>query len=334
MKRLAGRYQLVRELATHDRVRVYQAVDTQSGMPVLVKTMQTSGPENIDAFIRFQQEGVVLSTLRHQNIWEVKGTFLEEGMTCIVLEYVDGQPLSELVADERLTLSRLKVIMRQVASALAYAHERGIIHRDINPENIVVAANDRVKLRDMVELGLARVVRAGATPNTSASSGIGTPLYLAPEQIKGEAADGRTDIYALGAVLYHVVTGHAPFEGKGPVDVMRAHVETQPRPPRELNPSLPPDWDALILKMLAKDPAKRLQTAAELESSIAGLSEGGSVLQDGAPREVAAGDRKAQPGEQVASGGGNPLGAVRCPKCGRESRGKFCGACGTRLVPG
>jgi DNA-binding beta-propeller fold protein YncE len=163
--------------------------------------------------------------------------------------------------------------MRQVAAALACAHGRGIVHRDIKPDNIMVVGDDQVKVTDF---GIARMLRPidAVTTMTSTGMTMGTPLYMAPEQIEGKKVDGRADIYSLGAVLYQAVTARPPFEGEDPLTVAISHVRDAPRPPREINPNVPKDWEALILKALAKDPADRFQSAAALDTALAALSEG------------------------------------------------------------
>jgi serine/threonine-protein kinase len=137
---------------------------------------------------------------------------------------------------ERLPLPRIKGLMSQVAAALIYAHGRAIVHRDIKPDNIMVVGDDHVKVTDF---GIARILRSGGTLNTATGTSIGTPLYMAPEQIEGTRIDGRADIYSLGTVMYHLVTGHPPFEGQDPLTVAFKHVHRPPQPPRELNADVP-----------------------------------------------------------------------------------------------
>ena len=266
--RLGGRYQLVRELGAGGMGRVFQAVDTETGRAVAAKIMIGSD-DNLEALLRFQQEGAVLSTLKHPNIVEVYGTFLEEHTSCIIMELLEGRSLGQLLkSDGRFPLPRVKHLMHQVASALAYAHGRAIVHRDIKPDNIMVVGDDHVKVTDF---GIARILRTGATLNTATGMSIGTPLYMAPEQIEGQKVDGRADLYSFGAVMYQMVTGHPPFEGEDPLTIAFKHVHKAPQPPREVNADVPEDWEVLILKALAKDPSDRFQTAAALEEAVATL---------------------------------------------------------------
>jgi serine/threonine protein kinase/class 3 adenylate cyclase/sugar lactone lactonase YvrE len=269
VRALGGRYQLVSELGAGGMGRVFQAVDTRDDSPVAVKILFASSAAGIDALLRFQQEGAVLAALTHPNIVEVKGTFLEEHISCIIMELLDGISLAEVLRVQQPDLPRIKHLLAQVAAPLAYAHGRNIVHRDIKPDNIMILAGDTVKVTDF---GIARVLGTGATLNTATGMGIGTPLYMAPEQIEGSHVDGRADIYALGAVLYQMVTGKPPFEGEDPITIGFKHLQEAPQSPTAVTADLPPDWEDLILRMLAKDPEDRPQTAREVEASIEALS--------------------------------------------------------------
>jgi hypothetical protein len=267
--------------------RVFQAIDTETGRAVAVKILLASD-DNLDALLRFQQEGAVLSTLRHPNIVEVYGALLdgEQHTSSIIMELLEGRSLGRILQAEHLALERVSHIAQQVASALAYAHSRGIIHRDVKPDNIMIVGNDHVKVTDF---GIARILGTGATLNTATGMSIGTPLYMSPEQIEGRRVDGRTDIYSLGAVLYQMVTGRPPFEGSDPLTVAFKHVHKDPQHPSEIAADVPPEWEEIILKALAKDPSDRYQSAAAMGEAIAALGAGEPVAEpdgreeDGAP---------------------------------------------------
>ena len=173
--------------------RVYQAVDTSTGRAVAAKVLIPSAENKLESLLRFQQEGAVLSTLKHPNIVEVYGTFLESDTCCIIMELLEGRSLAQILRAEHLSLSRIKHIMAQVAAALAFAHSRGIVHRDVKPDNIMVVGDDQVKVTDF---GIARVLLEGNSFDSLTSTGmsVGTPLYMAPEQIEGQKVDGRTDV--------------------------------------------------------------------------------------------------------------------------------------------
>jgi serine/threonine protein kinase, bacterial len=271
LRALAGRYRLVRELGAGGMGRVFQAVDTRTGNQVAAKIMFASRDVDLDLLLRFQQEGAVLSTLKHPNIVQVYSTFLEEHASVIIMELLQGQPLDKALGSGPLDFARIRRLLGQVTNALAYAHSKSIVHRDIKPDNIMVIDGDLVKITDF---GIARIVRDNVSGSTMMGTGmtLGTPLYSAPEQIEGRKVDGRADVYALGTVLYQLVTGHPPFDGADPLTVAYKHVNQAPEPPREINADVPEDWEALILKALAKDPADRFQSAASMERAIAELS--------------------------------------------------------------
>jgi serine/threonine-protein kinase len=264
---LAGRYRLTREIGAGGMGRVFEAVDLRTGARVAAKLMFARTEADPRALRRFQQEGEVLAALSHPNIVRVFGTYLDEHSSAIVMERLEGRSLGQVLDEGTPALPRLRHIAEQVAAALAAAHERGIVHRDIKPDNIMVLAGDRVKVTDF---GIARIARPPGAGTTLTSTGVtmGTPLYMAPEQIEGGVVDARSDIYSLGAVLYRGVTGRAPFTADDPLTIAYKHVNEAPIPPRELRPDLPEDWNALILRALAKDPADRFAAAAAMEEAL------------------------------------------------------------------
>jgi serine/threonine protein kinase len=291
-------------------VHVHKAIDTQTGNPIILRSFQVEDDDDMDAFLRFQQEGALLSTLRHPNIYRVMATFLEGHTGYMAMEFVEGRPLSQILAAERLEPARIKFIAQQVASALAYSHSKNMVHRDISPENIVVIADDAVKVRALTELGMARLMKSGITDGTSRSLTLGKPAYLSPEQITERPSDGRSDVYSLGAVLYHMATGHPPFAGKDTIAVARQVVNTMPVRPTTYDPQLPSDWEAILLRSMAKDPEQRFPTMKAMERAIAALSV-----------PAAASTTPPIPTQDLET----------CPRCGKEGRGQFCSSCGTRL---
>jgi CubicO group peptidase (beta-lactamase class C family) len=199
-------------------------------------------------------------------------TFVEEHASCIIMELLEGKSLGQLLQDGPLPLPRARELALQVAEALGYAHSQEIVHRDIKPDNVMVLPGDQVKVTDF---GIARILQPDTSLQTIATTGMrmGTPSYMAPEQIEGKQIDARTDVYALGAMLYHMVTGRPPFEGSDALAVAVKHLQEEPVPPSQIDPAIPADWDALILKAMAKDPSKRFQSATDMQKAIASLGE-------------------------------------------------------------
>jgi serine/threonine-protein kinase len=270
LQTLGGRYTLIRQVAAGSMGRIFEAVDNETGDVVAAKIMFSRAEADPRALRRFEQEGAILARLQHPNIVTIHGTYMEEFTNCIVMEMLEGLTLGRLMRAERLSLERLKGIALQVTSALACAHEQGIVHRDIKPDNIIVLTGDRVKVTDF---GIARLVRPKSSLTTQPSTGmtVGTPLYMAPEQVEGRRIDGRADLYSLGGVLYEAVTGRLPFGGDDPLNIALKHVHEPPVPPRQIDPEIPPDWEDLILRALAKDPAARFASAGAMEQAIAAL---------------------------------------------------------------
>jgi serine/threonine protein kinase/DNA-binding SARP family transcriptional activator/DNA-binding beta-propeller fold protein YncE len=270
LQTLGGRYTLIRQVAAGSMGRIFETVDTETGDVVAAKIMFSRTEADPRALRRFEQEGAILARLQHPNIVTIYGTYLEEFTNCIVMEMLEGVTLGRLMRSERLSLERLKDIALQVTAALACAHEQGIVHRDIKPDNIIVLPGDRVKVTDF---GIARLVRPKSSLTTQPSTGmtVGTPLYMAPEQVEGRRIDGRADLYSLGGVLYEAVTGRPPFVGDDPLSIALKRVHESPVPPRQIDPEIPPDWEDLILRALARDPDARFASAGAMEQAIAAL---------------------------------------------------------------
>jgi CubicO group peptidase (beta-lactamase class C family)/transcriptional regulator with XRE-family HTH domain len=272
VRSLGGRLELQGEIGAGAMGRVFRAYDRTLGATVAAKLVLARAEINLDTLLRFQQEGAVLARLEHPHIVRIYDTFVEEHATCIIMELLEGCSLGQLLHDGPLPLPRARHLALQVAEALAYAHLHGIVHRDIKPDNVMVLADDQVKVTDF---GIARFLQPDTTLQTFATTGmrLGTPLYMAPEQIAGTNIDARTDVYALGALLYHMVTGRPPFEGSDALTVAVQHLQEEPAPPSMHNAAIPADWDALILRALQKDPARRFQSAKEMEAAVAALGE-------------------------------------------------------------
>jgi serine/threonine-protein kinase len=284
---------------------VYRAVDLILGRSVAVKTLPwllaDQDPSNI---ARFEREARAAAALSHPAIVSVYDTGVDAGTHFIVMELVDGRSLQAILRDEGpLVPERTASIAGRVADALAAAHARGIVHRDIKPANVMVAKDGSVKVLDF---GIARA--AGSSTLTQGSSVIGTAAYMSPEQAVGKPADERSDIYALGCVLYALLTGGPPFSGDGSAAVMHQQANSAPRPPRAANPRIPIALSALVMKMLAKAPGERPQSAAEVRDQLRQLSGGRGVAAAAATKPTVPLRRteatRRLPGVAAVAGGG------------------------------
>jgi serine/threonine-protein kinase len=234
---------------------------------------------------RFRREAQAAANLSHPNIVPVFDWGEDTGTYFIVMEFIDGRPLSSILKSAGpLSAERTADVGAHVAAALGYAHKHGVIHRDVKPGNVLITDEGQVKVTDF---GIARALNTEESL-TQTGAVMGTATYFSPEQAEGIGVDARSDIYSLGVVLYEMVTGRPPFLGDTPVAVASKHVRDHPPAPRELNPSIPPTFEAIILKSMAKDPAHRYATAEELRADLLRFNEGRSVLAMGDTTTVVA----------------------------------------------
>jgi hypothetical protein len=259
----AGRYEILGELGHGGMGVVYRAKDPLIGRTVAVKTIRLSeegtGMSHAQLVERFQTEARAAGLLTHPNIVVIYDAGETEGLYYITMELVNGKSLQSLLdSGEKFPLPRLLRIMEQVCAALQFAHDHNVVHRDIKPANIMLAADDLVKITDF---GTAKILQYGASQQTSA---MGTPGYMSPEQIKGKAVDGRTDIFSLGVMLYEMTTGQRPFRGQDVAAILYRILNEDPAPPQKLNPSLPLGVSSTILKAMAKSPHLRYENCREL----------------------------------------------------------------------
>ncbi|MGH9184049.1 MAG: protein kinase domain-containing protein [Acidimicrobiales bacterium] len=264
---VAGRYRLVRELARGGMAQVWEAVDDVLTRPVAIKILAPTLASDETFVTRFRQEAVAAARLSHPHIVSIYDTCGGGEVEAIVMELVRGTTLRQLL-DERapLPVGRAVEIATQVADALGHAHDHGLVHRDIKPGNILLA-DDRVLVADF---GIAKAA-AGAADLTDAGQVIGTARYLSPEQVHGGAVDARSDVYALGVVLYEMLCGCPPFGGDSATAVAVARLTTDPAPPRQLRADLPIELDQVVRRALARQPEQRYATAAELEGALAAV---------------------------------------------------------------
>jgi serine/threonine-protein kinase len=270
--RTLAHYRVLEQIDAGGMGVVYRARDEHLERDVALKVLPDGALADEAARSRFHREALSLSRLNHPNIEAVYDFDTQEGVDFLVLEYVPGVTLSDRLAEGPLPGSEILALGRQLADALAAAHARGVIHRDLKPQNLRVTPEAFLKVLDF---GLARLLEPAdsAAPTRTAietRGPAGTPPYMAPEQLRGESADARTDIYGAGAVLYEMATGRRPFgEASGAV-LSDAILHQTPRPPSEVNPQVPGELSRIILRALAKRPAERQQSARELRDELEG----------------------------------------------------------------
>jgi beta-lactam-binding protein with PASTA domain/tRNA A-37 threonylcarbamoyl transferase component Bud32 len=271
---LGGRYRLGEQIGSGGMAKVYRAEDSRLDRPVAVKILSaqfSSDPSFVD---RFRREAQTAAKLSHPNIVGVYDNGSEDDTHYIVMEFVEGRTLDEFLAGGgRLSPTKAVEVVEAICDALQYAHERGVVHRDVKPGNVMVTREGQVKVMDF---GIARVTTTVETIAQTAAV-LGTAAYLSPEQAKGERVDRRSDLYSLGCVLYELLTGAPPFAGDSAMAVAMKHVQQSPRVPSEKNRDITPQMDAVVMKALAKNPDNRYQTAGELREDLERLRRGEAV---------------------------------------------------------
>jgi serine/threonine protein kinase len=271
---LLDRYEVGRLLGAGGMAEVYEGRDRLLARRVAIKVLQAQFARDPSFLIRFKREAQAAASLSHPNIVGVYDTGSEDGTHFIVMEYVDGRTLKDVIrAEGPLYPERAAEICEDVCSALVAAHARGLIHRDIKPGNVMLTPDGKVKVMDF---GIARATTSETITQTAAV--VGTAQYISPEQAQGQTVDFRSDLYSVGCCLYEMLTGTVPFTGATPVAIAYRHVREDPTPPRMLNPDVPPPLEAIVLKAMAKLPDNRYQTAAELHDDLERFRNGQPVM--------------------------------------------------------
>ena len=306
----AGRYEIIDEVGRGAMGVVYKAVDPVIGRTVAVKTIRLSevgtGLSRPELLSRFQTEARAAGLLTHPNIVVVYDAGEENGLYYITMELVEGKSVQALLDEgQRFSLPRVLRIMEQTCSALDFAHERHVVHRDIKPANLMLTADDTVKVTDF---GTAKILQFGTVAQTTHV--MGTPSYMSPEQVKGRAVDGRSDIFSLGVMLYEMVTGEKPFPGQNITTVIYKIVNEDPIPPRQLDPSIHPGISAVIMKALCKEPEERYQTCRELLEDLRDYRSNAGRASDGLA---------GNPQSTMALGSGSPTATMSLGNGGRNA---------------
>lgn len=305
-----GRYELHRRIGRGGMAEVSLARDQLLDRPVAVKVLFPEFATDPAFVERFRREATAAANLSHPNIVGVFDWGEAQGTYFIVMEFVDGRSLSEILRSEGpLHPDRVADLGADVAAALGHAHRNGVVHRDVKPGNVIVDGQGQVKVADF---GIARAITAATDDNlTQAGTVMGTATYFSPEQARGDAVDPRSDIYSLGCVLFELVIGRPPFSGDSPVAIAYKQVHESPVPPRQINPAVPPALEAIILKCLAKNPVNRYPSAEDLRADLRRFREGNRILAEPVmpppPRDPAATGVLASTTALAAAGGGSRL---------------------------
>lgn len=259
-KKISDRYEILEIIGIGGMANVYRAHDILEDRIVAVKILRDEYSTNEDFKRRFKNESKAIAALSHPNIVNVYDVVFTDDMQCIIMEYIDGITLKEYIEQQGTVKWKEAVHFTvQILRALQHAHDKGIVHRDIKPHNIMFLADGTVKIMDF---GIARFARSEIS--TITDKAIGSVHYISPEQAKGDVTDGKTDIYSVGVMLFEMLTGKLPFEADSPVSVAIKQIQSEPLKPREINPAIPEGLEEITMRAMQKDVTKRYQSAAEM----------------------------------------------------------------------
>ena len=261
-KRLDGRYEIKEVIGVGGMAYVYKAYDSIDDRTVAVKILRDEYLANEEFTRRFKNESKAIAILSHPNIVKVSDVSFGERLQYIVMEYIDGITLKEYIEQQQdIKWKEAVHFTVQILRALQHAHDKGIVHRDIKPQNIMLLPDGTIKVTDF---GIARFSRNEIRATSATDKAIGSVHYISPEQARGDITDEKADIYSTGVMLYEMLTGRLPFEADSAVSVAIMQLQSEPKLPREINPSIPEGLEEITIKAMQKDPAKRYQSAAEM----------------------------------------------------------------------
>jgi serine/threonine protein kinase len=256
-----GHSRIERKLGAGGMGAVYLAHHTGLNKPIAIKVLPPELASNAEFIGRFQREARLAARLEHPNVVQVYDVGSEQGIHYITMQYIEGRSLDAILRDKKkFSVGESVAIARRVAVALVAAHKLGIVHRDIKPANILLSKDGLIKVADF---GLAKDTDSNRTLSGTGQI-VGTPYYMSPEQAQGLDVDARSDLYSLGATLYHLITGRKPFDAPTPISIVLKHVSEEPDPPCKIDPSIPENVSAVIGRMMAKKPEDRQKNAEEL----------------------------------------------------------------------
>lgn len=319
----AERYKLADFIGQGGMSLVYRAVDIRTGHSVAVKILKSEYNSDKEFLERFQREAQAASLMSHHNIVNLLDVGVEGEYRYLVLEYVSGSTLKDIIRQKgQLSTHTAIQIAIRILSALQHAHDNGIIHRDIKPQNVLVHSDGHVKVADF---GIARMTNAFTI--SKGDTVVGSVHYSSPEQATGGVADGTSDLYSTGVVLYEMLTGRVPFTGETPVAVAMQHIKALPVPISEYNPEVPPGVEAVVMRALEKSPSKRYQNAREMADALARARDG---KDEPVPTPAPPGpSRQSQQAAHPRAQGDNRRAEKRSRKAGSQT-----GRTGTQRRPG
>ena len=269
-----GSYRIDDELAHSNICTVYRAFEESLGRPVLIKKLHPQMAREDDIRIRFEREAQVCAQVKHENIVDIYGFQADPDETMLILEFVEGSSLGDLISTgEPIPWAPTLVMLYGVLKGLAFAHSKSVIHRDIKPDNILISTSGQAKISDF---GLATL--EDAPKLTRQGMIVGTPAYMPPEQITGKAIDHRSDLFSLGATFYEVLTGTSPFYADNFSEIMKKVLNAHPQKPSAIIPEIPPEFDQIILRLIEKQPTKRYATADQALQDVKKLADQTGVL--------------------------------------------------------
>jgi eukaryotic-like serine/threonine-protein kinase len=258
-------YRIDAHVAESGMASIFRATDTRDGRQVAIKVPHSAMEADPVLFDRFKREEEIGIALNHPNVMHIYPN-PDRSRVYMVMEWVPGRLLRNILSEQgQLPQDRAIRITLGILKALDYIHKQGVVHRDLKPENIMVDKNDQIKL---IDFGIAANVGSKRLTFAKFTQTMGTPDYISPEQVKGKRGDARSDIYALGVMLYEVLTGKVPFTGSNAFTIMNDRLLNNPVPPREVDPTISPELQEIIYRAIERDPAKRYQSAREFAHDL------------------------------------------------------------------